>query len=1336
MSADAQATAGPATQLPPPALANTEGAHPPNGAAHHADPDDEEEEEEEEEEDDDDEDEEPKLKYAKLTGSLSSVYRSNDSTSAFTVAGDKMVMGTHNGNIHVLSLPGLQGLRNYHAHSATITSVSVSPIPPAPSTVRTEGGVTQVLLSHPGALNDRAQSIRSQPGTNSPCTPRGQQERTAAGVPNTPNNQVYIATSSLDGHVCVSSLVDPKDVQLRNFARPVQAVALSPDYKNDKHYLSGGLAGTLILTVGGKAGVTADANTNSAAAAASGWLGSIGLGGTSGRDTILHSGEGSISTIKWSTTGKWVVWVNEEGIKIMRSHLKLGSEEAEDAWRRIAHAARPNRRGWGDMAGVWKARAEWIEDKYLEPEDVGGGDEAAVTTPHGAINGNSSTVKKKVQKFEKLVVGWGDTAWILHVHHGVGYTAHSGQKQIGSADIVHKLQFRDCVVSGLSLYTPSLLAILAYRTRDDDDKPIESHATPTKGRQRHRRTGLRPQLRLINVRDGAEVDVDELPISRFETLSAADYHLSALYMPAPLPEKATAQQRGALEAAWEAAGGGYAQRLFNSGASVMSGSSSGRDDNGDGTSKRPSLASPSASVSGISRTPLRRPLADAHPFVVESGLKLFIQSPYDCVLAVKRELADHLEWLVEHQQYAQAWTLVDEHPEVIDANSSAADRSQQQYSGSDTPSQGGGADTLADFFAASEDADSQAAGSATRAQQLSYNAAAAKEKRRIGDLWLQQLVAADQWSEAGRVAGKVLGTSARWEHWVWTFAQADQFDAITPHIPSTQLRPPLPSLVYEVVLGHYIAVDRVRLRELLELWDPELFDVRSVVQAIEDRLESGEVTEETVEDGVRGRDWRILMEALAKLYLADGRGREALRCWIRCQNAAKAFEMIREDKLMDAAADDVPGLLMLRVSREQLEEASLPELEEASGEAVQLLVEAAHRGTVPPAIVIRQLERDGRQRQLFRPLLYLYLRALWRGTPSIDSTDTTAPRRGKFDQRIVEEGHALVEDHADLAVSLFAEYAAFDRELLMTFLRTSSVYSYERAGAICEHRHYIPELVYILSKTGQTRRALGLIISELGDVSQAIAFAKANGGDLWEDLLEYSMDRPRFIRGLLGEVGTSIPPGVLVRRIPEGLEIEGLKEGIQGLVREYEIQYSISEGVARVLRGEVARGMESLRAGRGKGVRFEVVQHDGPEDLDLAVKDVPTRVPEGREGLPVGKRKVEAKSVEPGHCVGCGDPFSEDGESFAVYASCRMFCANVYDLQKRKRCSASRADTSTTYPASCAPTRKPRTRTPSSLYRISSEAGNPAVVARRPTRATAGEASGLKLLMHISSRMR
>lgn len=52
---------------------------------------DEDDEDEEDDDDDDGEEDEPKLKYARLTGHLLPVYRNGDATSAFLVAGDKMV---------------------------------------------------------------------------------------------------------------------------------------------------------------------------------------------------------------------------------------------------------------------------------------------------------------------------------------------------------------------------------------------------------------------------------------------------------------------------------------------------------------------------------------------------------------------------------------------------------------------------------------------------------------------------------------------------------------------------------------------------------------------------------------------------------------------------------------------------------------------------------------------------------------------------------------------------------------------------------------------------------------------------------------------------------------------------------------------------------------------------------------------------------------------------------------------------------------------------------------------------------------------------------------------
>jgi hypothetical protein len=234
----------------------------------------------------------------------------------------------------------------------------------------------------------------------------------------------------------VASLVDPKDVQLRDFARPVQAVALSPDYKNDRSYISGGMAGNLVLTTGGRAGTsTMSTTTGTASAAASGWLGSIGLGAGAGKDTILHSGEGTISTIKWSLTGKYVVWVNEHGVKIMRSNLYLDSADAEFAWKRIGHVDRPQDAGWDEMASVWKGRVEWIDEKSLETDEDDKAREAATSSP--ATAKLKQQTSKSKNKIEKLLIGWGGTIWIINVHPGgLGIGKNAGERTVGYPEII------------------------------------------------------------------------------------------------------------------------------------------------------------------------------------------------------------------------------------------------------------------------------------------------------------------------------------------------------------------------------------------------------------------------------------------------------------------------------------------------------------------------------------------------------------------------------------------------------------------------------------------------------------------------------------------------------------------------------------------------------------------------------------------------------------------------------------------------------------------------------------------------------------------------------------
>jgi len=750
-------------------------------------------------------------------------------------------------------------------------------------------------------------------------------------------------------------------------------------------------------------------------------------------------------------------------------------------------------------------------------------------------------------------------------------------------------------------------------------------------------------MRIIDISTKEEVcGADTLNVSRYESLSATDYHLGVL--PAIRVANKPGTTRGTLEAigggiwdasvyTWDATmyparaiGGGIwdatmqTTRLFSSGASALgTGNQSPRGPD----SRTASEVDSGTDVSAINKEHLPNPATLTH------GMKIFIQSPYDCVLATKPTIADHLTWLDNHAKYEEAWTLLDRHPEAVGTLSESS-----LSSAPSTPTKGRGTSqdlvraqtSLQDFFA-DDGSDTTASG------PHNFNSHAQKEKRRIGERWVQQLVAAGDWSKAGRVCGQVLGTSASWEHWVWVFAQANKYDEITNYVPSTQIRPPLPSLVYEMILGHYISHDIPRLQDLLDRFPPELFDPSSIISAIQTRLKSSDMREDTTEGGQPGRDWHVLIQSLAKLYLADGRPRQALGCYIRLQDADAAMSLISTHHLVDAISDDIPGFILLRVTKAQQKSAPLSELEAATLEPIHLLVEEAHHGIVPPDAVITQLEH----KPGMLPYLFFYFRALWNGATTL--SPSTAPSSERL---AAAEGKALVSDHADLAVSLFAEY---DRPLLMTFLRTSQTYNLGLASQICEQRNYIPELVYLVSKEGRITQALRLIIDQLGDVSQAIAFAKEqNDASLWDDLLDYSMNKPSFIRGLLEEVGTAINPIKLVRRIPEGLEIEGLRQGLQKMMRGYEIQHSISEGVARVLRGEVAAAMAERGRGTRRGIRFDITAgHAQPKSrgAEHVNGDTAAAAEQHKKGAQHHPTKIKV-----GHCAGCGKAFHQDGTSF------------------------------------------------------------------------------------------
>ncbi|KAF9307478.1 Vacuolar protein sorting-associated protein 41 [Mortierella antarctica] len=423
----------------------------------------------------------------------------------------------------------------------------------------------------------------------------------------------------------------------------------------------------------------------------------------------------------------------------------------------------------------------------------------------------------------------------------------------------------------------------------------------------------------------------------------------------------------------------------------------------------------------------------------------------------------------------------------------------------------------------------------------------------IGQKYLGWLLEREEYDKAAAQCQSILGSDAElWEHWIYAFAEARQLKPIAGYIPFKE--PTLSNTIYELVLAYFLMHDHQSLFKTVKSFPPGLYDIQNVIVGVEDRLK-------------QDKDNVLLMESLAELYTRDGRADRALEYFLRLRRP-NVFDLIRDHNLYSTVKDKA---VLLMEFDQYLYDQKIKEREEAKkgkyttepsgeyektaeeeltqGPAVQMMIE--HTEEIPIKHVVPQLSNHSRLR-------HIYLDALFLRDPHLGS-----------------------EFH-DLQVELYADYAPGK---LIDFLRASNYYSLERAYHTCEKRDLVPEMVFLLGRMGNNKKALMLIIERLGDVERAINFAKEqNDDDLWEDLLTYSLDKPHFIRGLLQNVGTEIDPIRLIRRIPNGLEIPDLRPALMKILQDFNLQMSLREGCRRILVSDSVAMADQLQRSQKRGI--------------------------------------------------------------------------------------------------------------------------------------------------------
>ena len=333
------------------------------------------------------------------------------------------------------------------------------------------------------------------------------------------------------------------------------------------------------------------------------------------------------------------------------------------------------------------------------------------------------------------------------------------------------------------------------------------------------------------------------------------------------------------------------------------------------------------------------------------------------------------------------------------------------------------------------------------------------------------------------------------------------------------------------------------LYEYLQL-DPEGF--LHLIKHWEPDLYNIKAVINAINEHFNKKNERILLEALAILYSHKQEYDNALTMYLKLQHK-DVFNLIKQHNLYSSIKKMIIQLIELDNEK-----------------AISMLLE---KNKIPPEDVVKELEKR-------EDYLYMYLDAY-------DKIDNS----GKFHRKLV------------------ALYAKYSPGKLLQFLKRSNNYPIQEAYDICKAKAFYPEMVYLLGRMGNTREALSIIITELKDVQMAIDFCKEHDDmDLWNDLINESIDRPDIMTKLLDGIAGFINPELLVNKIKVGQVIPGLKDSIIKMLCGFSLQVAIQDGCNEILVSDYFALHEKLVKSQMSGINVSTDNSCGICRRDIFTK--------------------------------------------------------------------------------------------------------------------------------------
>ncbi|RDD42694.1 Vacuolar protein sorting-associated protein 41-like protein [Trichoplax sp. H2] len=494
----------------------------------------------------------------------------------------------------------------------------------------------------------------------------------------------------------------------------------------------------------------------------------------------------------------------------------------------------------------------------------------------------------------------------------------------------------------------------------------------------------------------------------------------------------------------------------------------------------------------------------------ECESQLFIVTPKDIIIAKPRDQDDHIDWLIMHENFEEALALTEK----------------------------------------------------LRLQRHSVKS--------VGVKFVHYLITSKNYKAAAIKSVKYMGNDKNaWEELIEKFKLAQKLKEISFYVPTGSFR--LDQYVYELILDDYLKTDIEGFYSLIKTWPKDLYDFETIVTAVNREVSVAlqklttlnqqlSQSEDQIIDSNQdnspksanlqqyrtmlqkqrldtAKQLRSMRAALAILYCQEGQYEDAIGTYLDLGHE-DVFDLIDKYNLYETVLKHIPRLMQLQEVR-----------------AMKMLVENTDKMQI--GVVVKMLDQ-------LKHLQLAYLDKLFEKDPNI------------------------AKDHHELQVELYAEY---EPKKLLHFLKKSTSYSLKKAYTICKERKFFQELVFLLDRMGNSKEALTIIVSELHDIDyvsylnirrccsscnlthtaigidlKAIEFSKEKDEEeLWQQLVEYSMDKPHFITSLLHNVGSHINPVMIIEKIPSGLQIPGLRDSLVKILQDYKLQISLQEGCKKIL---------------------------------------------------------------------------------------------------------------------------------------------------------------------------